>query len=155
MIGLSLVLLGASLSVFLAASGSAIGCGIVGRSAAGVTVEDPGKFGLLFLLQALPGTQGFYGLVGLFLTLQKLNNVDVAKITIEQGMQIAFACMPVGIIGLISAIHQGLVCASGCSIVAKRPEEIGKAFIYGVMVETYAILGLISTVLLLGNVKLG
>jgi V/A-type H+-transporting ATPase subunit K len=155
MTGLWLVLSGASLSAFLAGIGSAIGCGIVGRSAAGVTIEDPTKFGRLFLLQALPGTQGFYGLVGLFLTLQKLAIADVTKITIEQGLQTVFACLPVGIVGLISAIHQGLVCASGCSIVAKRPEEVGKAFIYGVMVETYAILGLVSTVLLLGNVKLG
>jgi len=153
MIGFALAILGASLAAFLACSGSAIGCGLVGRAAAGVTIEDPGKFGRLFFLQSLPGTQGFYGLVGLFLTLQKLAVADITKITLGQGLQAVFACLPVGIVGLISAIHQGLVCASGCSIVAKRPEEVGKAFIYGVMVETYAILGLVSTVLLLGNVK--
>lgn len=155
MSGLMFVLLGGSLSVLLAGSGSAIGCGLVGRAAAGVTVEDPAKFGRLFILQALPGTQGFYGLVGLFLTLQRLVGIDLTKITIDQGLQILFACLPVGIVGLISAIHQGLVCASGCSVVAKRPEELGKAMICGVVVETYAILGLVSTVLLLGRTTLG
>lgn len=153
--GLMLVLLGASLSALLAGIGSVIGCGIVGRAAAGVTTEDPAKFGRLFILQALPGTQGFYGLVGLFLTLQKLFGVDISKITTAQGLQILIACLPVGVVGLLSAIHQGLVCTSGCSLVAKRPEEVGKAMIYAVVVETYAILGLVSTVLLLGKVTLG
>ncbi|MDI6641305.1 MAG: V-type ATP synthase subunit K [Elusimicrobiota bacterium] len=153
--GFMLVLLGGSLSALLAGIGSSIGCGLVGRAAAGVTIEDPAKFGRLFILQALPGTQGFYGLVGLFLTLQKLIGIDVTKIVLEQGLQVLFACLPVGIVGLVSGIHQGLVCASGCSVVAKRPEEVGKAMIYGVVVETYAILGLVSTVLLLGKITLG
>ncbi|MCS7151809.1 MAG: V-type ATP synthase subunit K [Endomicrobia bacterium] len=154
-LGFMLVILGGALAAGLAGCGSAIGCGIVGQAAAGVTSEDPNKFGLLLVLQALPGTQGFYGFVGMFLILGKLAGVNVTDISISQGLAVAFAGLPVGLVGLISAIYQGKVCAGGANLVARRPEEIAKAMVYGAVVETYAILGLISTILLLQNVKLG
>lgn len=154
-LGFMLVILGGALAAGLAGCGSAIGCGIVGQSAAGVTSEDPNKFGLLLVLQALPGTQGFYGFVGMFLILGKLVGVEISQISVSQGLAVAFAGLPVGLVGLISAIYQGKVCAGGVNLVARRPEEIAKAMVYGAVVETYAILGLISTILLLQNVKLG
>lgn len=150
--GLMLALLGAAISAGLAGAGSAWGCAITGQSAAGVVTEEPDKFVLVLLLQALPGTQGFYGLVGLFLVMGK---VASAVPTVAQGWEILFACLPVGLTGLISAIYQGKVCAAGCSIVAKRPEEFAKAMIFGVVVETYAVLGLLATILLLTQVKVG
>jgi V/A-type H+-transporting ATPase subunit K len=154
-LGFMLVILGGAIAAGLAGSGSAIGCGIVGQAASGVTAEDPNKFGLLLVLQALPGTQGFYGFVGMFLILGKLAGVDITKITFSQGLSVAFAALPVGLVGLISAIYQGKVCAGGVNLVARRPEEVAKAMVYGAVVETYAILGLISTILLLQNIKLG
>ena len=52
--------------------------------------------------------------------------------------------------GLISAIHQGKVCAAGILMAAKRPEMAFKAgVVYAVMVEMYAILGLLVTLFLL------
>ena len=152
--GFELVILGASLSVLLAGTGSAVGCGIAGRAAAGVTSEAPEKFGLLLLLQALPGTQGFYGFVGMFLIINRFAGADVSAITLAQGLQSLFAALPVGLVGLTSGIAQGKVAAAGCGIVAKRPNEVGKALIYAIVVETYAVLGLLATVLLLGNIKL-
>jgi V/A-type H+-transporting ATPase subunit K len=154
-LGFMLVILGGAIAAGLAGAGSAIGCGIVGQAASGVTAEDPNKFGLLLVLQALPGTQGFYGFVGMFLILGKLGGVDITKITFSQGLSVAFAALPVGLVGLISAIYQGKVCAGGVNLVARRPEEVAKAMVYGAVVETYAILGLISTILLLQNIKLG
>ena len=59
--GLALAILGASLAALLAGIGSAIGIGIAGRTASGVLSEDPDRYGQLFLLVVLPGTQGFYG----------------------------------------------------------------------------------------------
>jgi V/A-type H+-transporting ATPase subunit K len=154
-LGFMLVILGGAIAAGLAGAGSAIGCGIVGEAASGVTAEDPNKFGLLLVLQALPGTQGFYGFVGMFLILGKLGGVEITKITFSQGLSVAFAALPVGLVGLISAIYQGKVCAGGVNLVARRPEEVAKAMVYGAVVETYAILGLISTILLLQNIKLG
>ena len=67
--GEMLALLGGALGAALAGIGSAIGVGIAGQSAAGVVSEDPNKFGQVLLLQALPGTQGIYGLLIAFLVM--------------------------------------------------------------------------------------
>ncbi len=63
----------------------------------------------------------------------------------------------VGLAGMLSAIHQGKVCAAAALMGAKRPELVFKAgVVYAVMVETYAVLGLLVTLLLLTyGVKLG
>ena len=58
-----LAYLGVAFAVIFSGIGSAKGVGLVGEAMSGVTVEDPGKFGQLLLLQALPATQGIYGFV--------------------------------------------------------------------------------------------
>jgi V/A-type H+-transporting ATPase subunit K len=57
--------------------------------------------------------------------------------------------------GLLSAIWQGKVCASGVEMAAKRPENAMQPVIYAAMVETYAVLGLLITIFLQMGVKLG
>ncbi len=149
--GLMLALAGAALAAGLAGTGSAVGTGIAGQAASGVVAEDPEKFGRLLLLQALPGTQGIYGIVGLFLALGKLTPAFVEKMTVAQGWQILFACLPLAITGLTSGIAQGKVAGAACGLVAKRPDEMGKGMIFAIVVETYAVLGLLGTILLLGK----
>ena len=157
--GLALAVLGASLAALLAGIGSAIGIGIASRSATGVLSEDPDRYGQLFILVVLPGTQGFYGFLGAFLVMRALNlfGGGIPDVSVVQGWQILFSCLPVGLAGLVSAIHQGKVCAAGALMTAKRPELAFKAgVVYAVMVETYAVLGLLVTLfLLLFGVKLG
>ena len=75
--GLMLGIAGAALAAALAGTGSAVGTGIAGQAGSGVVAEDPEKFGRLLLLQALPGTQGIYGIVGLFLAIGKLGDLVV------------------------------------------------------------------------------
>lgn len=148
-LGVVMAVLGAALAAVLAGIGSAIGIGYPARAAAGVLSEDPGKFGSLFLLVVLPGTQGFYGFVASFLILG-----NIAKVTdLSQGLQLLVAALPVGFAGLISGIHQGKVCAAGVNLVAKRPKEVMKGVIYAAMVETYAVLGLLVTFFLNNAVK--
>ena len=65
--GIAFAILGAALAACLAGAGSAIGVGIAGQAAAGVTTEDPAKFSKVLILQLLPGTQGIYGLLIAFL----------------------------------------------------------------------------------------
>jgi len=73
---------------------------------------------------------------------------------VNQGWAIFFACMPVAWAGLVSAIHQGKVCTAGIHMVAKQPKESVKPMVLGALVETYAVLGLLATVLLLNGIKL-
>ncbi|MEO0019348.1 MAG: V-type ATP synthase subunit K [candidate division WOR-3 bacterium] len=154
--GLAIALLGCVVAALVAGIGSALGVRMVAEVASGVMAEDPKKFGNLFILVALPGTQGFYGFLGAFLAIMKLGLLgELMPITFGQGVQMFAACLPVGIAGLITAILQGKVCAAGAELVAKRPSEATKAVIFGALVETYAVLGLLATIFLQMGVKLG
>jgi V/A-type H+-transporting ATPase subunit K len=155
-IGLTLAVLGGALAFVFAGIGSAIGVGLAGQAATGVMSEDPEKFGSLLLLVALPGTQGIYGFLSAFLVMLKLGLTagTIAKLSVYQGWQIFIACLPVAFAGLLSAIHQGKVCASGVYMVAKQPKDLAKPLVLGALVETYAVLGLLITVLLLNGIKL-
>ena len=155
-LGNGLALIGAALAVFLAGSGSSIGIGHAARSATGVLTDKPERYGLNFIMVVLPGTQGFYGFLAGFLVLLNMNFFgagDVVQLTWQQGLQIIGACLPIAFTGLISAIHQGKVCAAGILMAAKRPEMAFKAgVVYAVMVEVYAVLGLLISmfVILMG-----
>jgi V/A-type H+-transporting ATPase subunit K len=144
--GQSWAFLGAAVAYGLAGIGSAIGIGIVGKVANGVLSEDPNKFGSLLLLTALPGTQGFYGFITAFMILFVFFGKAASAMA---GFQMFAASLPIAIAGFLSAIYQGMVCAAGAGMIAKRQEEVGKAIVLGVFVETYAVLGLIASILLL------
>lgn len=141
-------LIGAALAVILAGCGSAYGVGVAGQAAAGVVTEDPSKFAKVLVIQLLPGTQGIYGLLIGFITLTQIGimggdpNVSVAK-----GLLYLAACLPMAFVGLWSAMKQGKASVASIGLVAKRPEQFGKAMIFPAMVETYAILALLISIL--------
>jgi V/A-type H+-transporting ATPase subunit K len=143
--GLAIAMAGAGIAVLFAGIGSAIGIALPGQAASGVLREDPDKFGSLFLFVVLPGTQGFYGFIAAFLTIIKLGLLgdNVLYPNLGQGIQIFFACVPIALTGLISAIYQGRVCVAGVHLAAKQPDQAMKAVIFAAMVETYAVLGLL------------
>ncbi|MCK4237260.1 MAG: permease, partial [Candidatus Krumholzibacteria bacterium] len=95
MFGFMLVVLGAALAAGLAGAGSALGTGVVGQAANGVVSEDPEKFGRLLVLQALPGTQGIYGLVALFMIINRVAGwgVSLDKIPVSTGLEILCASL--------------------------------------------------------------
>ncbi|MCD6423327.1 MAG: V-type ATP synthase subunit K [Elusimicrobia bacterium] len=152
---IAIALLGAACAVFLAGSGSAIGVAKAGMAASGLLSEKPEKFGETFLLVVLPGTQGFYGFAVGFMTVLKLKVLtgNPVSISLAQGLQFFAACLPIAIAGLISAIHQGKVCASGIGVVAKQEGKFGLAIIYGILVETYALISFVISILIVLSLK--
>ena len=123
---------------------------LLGEAASGLLSEDPSKFGKALILQALPGTQGIYGLITAFLIIFNMgilggNPVDL---TIGQGMYYLAAGLPIAVVGYFSAIAQGRVAASGINLLAKRPDEVGKAITSAALVETYAIFAVLVSLLL-------
>jgi len=154
--GLTLAIFGAALAVVLGGIGSAIGVGLAGQASSGVMSEDPDKFGSLLLLVALPGTQGIYGFLSAFLVILKLGLAGgtVATVSVSQGWQILISCLPVALTGLVSGIHQGKVCASGVYMVAKQPKDLMKPVIMAALVETYAVLGLLITILIQNGITI-
>ena len=99
--GIIFAMLGAALASGLAGTGSAMGVGVAGEAAAGVIAEDPSKFGITLLLQALPGTQGIYGTLMAFLVLNKIGAIsgNFATIDAATGLLIMFSCLPIAIAG--------------------------------------------------------
>ena len=148
-LGLVYALLGAAAAVFLAGAGSALGVGIAGQAASGVVTEDPSKFAKVLVMQLLPGTQGIYGLLVGFITLSKIGLLGggAAELTPQTGLLILAACLPAGIVGLISGKSQGQCSAAAIGIIAKKPDQFGKAMLFPAMVETYAILSLLISIL--------
>lgn len=152
--GLFWALLGAALASLLAGIGSAKGVAIVGQAASGLIAEDPAAFGKTVLLEALPGTQGIYGLLVAFVTCLKLGlfsgelNYDLPLTT---GILVFVACLPIAIVGLISAIHQGKCAAAAVNILAKRPNDVAKGVTLAAMVETYALFALLISFLMMNS----
>jgi V/A-type H+-transporting ATPase subunit K len=145
---LAYALLGAAIAFFVAALGSSKGVGIAGQAAAGVVAEDPGKFTMTMILQALPSTQSIYGLVITILILGKIT----PELTIEQGTALFMVGLPVGFVGYLSGVYQGKVAAAGINLIAKRPEEFGKAMIYAINVELFAIFSFATSIFMLGKI---
>lgn len=153
--GTNLALLGAAIAVILPSMGSAKGVGTVGEAAGGLLSEDPSQFGKALALQALPMTQGVYGLVAAFLIVFKLGvfsgNFNADALTFAQGGYFFMAALPIAIVGYYSAIRQARVSATGINLLAKRPDQLGKAITSSALVETYAIFSLLVTLLLVFN----
>ena len=147
--GIVFALLGAALAVILSGMGSAYGVGVAGQAAAGVVTEDPSKFAKVLILQLLPGTQGIYCLLVAFIALSKIGLLGggVQNMDFATGCLYFAACLPIGIVGLVSARHQGRTSVASIGIVAKKPEQFGKAMLFPAMVETYAILALLVSIL--------
>ena len=153
-LGVVFALLGAASAVFLAGMGSAIGVGVAGQAASGVVTEDPNKFAKVLIMQLLPGTQGIYGLLVGFITLSKIGLLGggLAGLAWVTGLMILGGCLPIGIVGLVSGKYQGMTSAAAIGIIAKREDQFGKAMLFPAMVETYAILALLTSVLVITNV---
>ncbi len=147
-LGIFYAILGAALAAVFAGIGSAVGVGLAGQAAAGLTAEDPDKFSKALILELLPGTQGIYGLIIAFIVFIKINLFgEMATLTDAQGLAIMAGCLPMAIVGLISGIYQGKVAASNIAMIAKRPEAFGKGITITAMVETYALLALLISFL--------
>ncbi|NBK77511.1 V-type ATP synthase subunit K [bacterium D16-76] len=147
-LGIVFALAGAVLAALMGGIGSAVGVGMTGQAAAGVVTEDPSQFGKVLILQLLPGTQGIYGLLIGFVTLTQIGILGgSADLSLAKGLLYLAACLPMAIVGMVSAKWQARASVSSISLVAKRPDQFGKAMIFPAMVETYAVLALLISIL--------
>ena len=143
--GEALATLGLAICAGLCGCGSAIGLYFTGSAAAGVLAEEPKKFSKVLILVVLPATQGIYGFVFAILGLSGITE----GMSIVAGAQVFAAAMPLAFAGLISGIFQGKTAVGGIYAVAKNESLSGKLILFPAMVETYAILGLVVSILLL------
>lgn len=145
--GIIFAAIGIALAAILPGIGSARGVGMVGEAATGLITEQPEKFGKALILELLPGTQGLYGFViALMVSFQVSTTMSLAN-----GLYLFAACLPIAFVGWKSAIAQARTAASAVQILAKKPEHNTKGIILTVMVETYALLGFVMSLLLILN----
>ena len=156
-LGHVLALAGAALAALVAGIGSARGVGMAGEASAGLVAEDPNKFGSALVLQLLPGTQGIYGLlVGFVILLQiGLLSGGVKDVSVYQGLMLLLGALPTAFVGYFSAIMQAKTAVAGIGLLAKRPEEAGKAITMAIMVETYAVFALLISMLVILLLPIG
>lgn len=136
---------GIAFAVILSGIGSARGVGLAGEAGAALTKEKPETFGQSLVLQMLPATQGLYGFViGLLILLELESGMDPTM-----GWYLLMAGVPVGFTGITSAPAQARVSVAGMQILAQKPEHTTKGIIYSAMVETYAILGFVISLMMI------
>lgn len=137
-------MLGIALCMILCGLGSALGLYKTGTAAAGVLSEDPKKFSKVMILVVLPATQGIYGFVMAILASSSV----VDGMTAAAGWAIFAKVMPMTVVGLISAFFQGKTAVNCIYAVAKQETLSGKLLLFPAMVETYAILALVISIMM-------
>ncbi len=148
--GTILAVTGAGLAVGLSAIGSGIGVGIAGATGAGVIAVRPEKFGRALVFQAVPQTQGMYGLLVAILILLATGIIgggDMA-VPLPMGLAAIGAGLAVGIAGF-SAIGQGIAASAGIAATAEDDSAMGRSLIFAVIPETQAIYGLLVAILIM------
>ncbi len=146
--GYTIALIGIALCVLLCGIGSCIGLYKTSTAAAGILGEDPKKFGKVMVLVLLPATQGIYGfIIGIIAS----GSVSAAM-SVEMGWAMFFAVLPMTVSGLVSAFFQGKSAVNCIYAVGKQESLSGKLIVYPGMIEFYAILGLIISIMLSGGV---
>jgi V/A-type H+-transporting ATPase subunit K len=151
--GLILSLLGALSAVVLAGVGSSLGIKTAGQKAAGVLAEKPNMFGSLVTMVVLPGSQGIYGLLIAIMILNKIGAMsgNLVDLTLSNGLSFLIAGVIIGILGLISAIFQAKVVAAAIGGLAKDESIFGGAITMSVLIETYAIFGLLIAIFVVNS----
>ena len=146
--GIILALAGAALATILAGIGSAKGVGMAPEAGMGVLAEDPSKFGKMLVLELLPGTQGLYGFIVSFMVMLNIGILgDKVDVSMTQGWLYLAACLPIALGGLFSGIAQGKAATAGVALVAKRPTEFSKGMVSTTLVEIYALLAFLVSLL--------
>ena len=147
-LGLFYALLGAAIAQGMGGISAGWGVAASGVPGAGVVTEDPRKFGPVMVLDAIPQTQGVYGFICAFMILLGTGILGtIQPISTELGLAALGAGIVVGLTS-ITAIPQGIICGAGMIAIAKKPEVLGQSIVLAVMAETFAIIGLLTAILI-------
>ncbi len=143
--GYAIAMAGIALCVILCGVGSAVGLYKTGSAAAGILGEDPKKFGKVLVLVLLPATQGIYGFIVAIIASGGLNPETMNA---WEGWAVFGQVMPMALSGLVSGLFQGKAAANCIYAVGKQESLGGKLIIYPAMIEFYAILGMLISIML-------
>lgn len=147
--GVFIAVLGMALAVLLPGIGSGKGVGLVGEAASGLLVSEAEKFGKSLVMQLMPASQGLYGFVIFIMAMGQLKT----DMTILHGLYVMMCCLPIAIVGWPTAMAQARIAVAGIGILSRNESQMTKSIIYCVMVETYALLAFVTSLILLNAVS--
>ena len=136
--------IGLALCMILCGFGSAFGLYKTGTAASGVLAEDGKKFSKVLVLSVLPATQGIYGFV---LAIMKSGTIATIATT-AAGWQVFAGAAALSVTGMVSALCQAKTAVAAIMAVSKNESISGKLILFPAMVETYAILALVISIML-------
>lgn len=144
-----LAYIGLALMLALAGIGSAIGVSMGGNATIGALKKKSDAFGNYMLLSALPGTQGLYGFAGFFIMNNQLTAlIEAGNIQLHHGAAVFAAGLALGLVGLLSAMKQGSICANGIAGIGGGHDVFGRTMVLAVFPELYAIVAFAATFLI-------
>ncbi|MEW5722826.1 MAG: ATP synthase subunit C [Thermodesulfobacteriota bacterium] len=133
---------GCAFAIGIPALGSAIGCGIAGAASHGVMAKVDEGHGKFIGISAAPSSQTIYGLILMFILLDKVKTA---------GGAIMFVGLACGTAICLSAIFQGKVAATAILASSKKPEVFGKCFAAVGIVESFALFALVAGLIIAGT----
>ncbi|MBU2548037.1 MAG: ATP synthase subunit C [Proteobacteria bacterium] len=133
---------GCAFAIGIPAIGSAVGCGTAGAASHGVMAKIDEGHGKLIGISAAPSSQTIYGLILMFVLLDKVKTAGPAVLGI--GVFCGLAIM-------LSAIYQGKVAATGILATSKKQEIFGKCFAAVGITESFALFALVAGLIMAGT----
>ena len=142
-------LIGVAIASVLGAIGSCFGVSSVASTGAGLLSKEPARFPQILALCALPSTQALYGLLFGFIVLIRIGLLGGTPLIFSNEIGLAFllSSLPVGFATLFSGITQGWVGSAGIKILANKPENFSQAIVLASLIESFAIFGLVISLL--------
>jgi V/A-type H+-transporting ATPase subunit K len=128
----------------LSSIGSVIGCSIAGQAAIGAMLDTDSGHGRFVGVAAMPSSQTIYGLV----VMLALNRA----VTLENAPALAGVGLLAGLALGVSAIYQGVCCASSIHAAKSKPEVLGLSLAPAAMVEGFAVFAFIFALVLSGGI---
>ena len=134
---------GPALALGLSAIGSSIGCGIAGMASHAVMSRVEEGHGKFIGMAAAPSSQVIYGFI-LMLLMSR---------AIQAGTLSPLSALAIGVGSgaaiMVSAIYQGMACATGIQASAKQPAIFGKCFAAIGIIESFALFALVFALLII------
>ncbi|MCL1947931.1 MAG: ATPase, partial [Chitinivibrionia bacterium] len=122
----------------------------IASSVIGALKKKPDSFGSGLVFSAIPSTQALYGFVGYVIFAGQL---EQAGFSVLNGSITLGAGIAMGLVCLISAISQGGVCISGMNAIGNGHNVFGNTLILIAFPEFFAIMSLVTAILLSQLIK--
>lgn len=138
-------MVGPVLALGISAMGSSIGCYIAGSASHAAMSRMEEGHGKFIALAAAPSSQMIYGFILMLFMRDAIHAGTLAPFAgVVMGLLIGAALA-------VSAIYQGMVCATGIQATAKQPNLFGKCSVAVGIIESFALFSFVFALMLMNG----